>query len=103
MYKDKDRQKEANRLANKRYRERQSQGITDEGITPQGITPPNTIAEQVERDIHEPIGPLDIYSEERWSRLQAKGYVWHDGQARRPDGVIAVTVPGDLGYGGMVA
>ena len=36
MYKDKSKQKEANRQANKRYREKVSreQGITDEGITP---------------------------------------------------------------------
>ncbi len=37
MYKDKEKQKEANRLANKVYRDRQK-GITQEGITEQGIT-----------------------------------------------------------------
>ena len=36
MYKDKEAQKETNRLANKRYRERK--GITEEGITQEGIT-----------------------------------------------------------------
>ena len=37
MYKDKEEQKEANRAAIKRYRDKQK-GITSEGITEQGIT-----------------------------------------------------------------
>ena len=36
-YKDKDKQKEANRLANKRYRDNKAKGIT-EGITNESIT-----------------------------------------------------------------
>ena len=45
-YKDKDKQKEANRLANKRYRDNKAKGITEgitnEGITMEGITQPVT-------------------------------------------------------------
>lgn len=35
MYADKEKQKEANREANRRYRQK---GITEKGITPKGIT-----------------------------------------------------------------
>ena len=43
-YKDAEKQKEANRAANKRYREH-TQGITANGITEQGIThhPPDVM------------------------------------------------------------
>lgn len=48
--------------------------------------------------------PLDVYSEQRWSFLQSRGYAW---DADRQRGVIeicegackiAVTVPGDPAY-----
>ena len=40
MYKDKDRQKEANRLAKQRQR---TKGMTQEGMTGQGMTEGNTV------------------------------------------------------------
>ena len=57
----------------------------------------------------DPIGPLDIYSEQRWSYLQSMGHVWDADRQRstRPaksnecavDGeIIGVTVPGDPAY-----
>ena len=70
--------------------------------------PPNTIAEQVDRDIHEPVGPLDIYSEHRWAYLQSRGHTWDAGRQRstRPAGadvIVGVTVPGDPAYKGIAS
>ena len=44
-------------------------------------------------------GPLDVYSEARWARLQDK-YEWDEvrGVAVRADGVVLVPVPGDPAY-----
>ena len=42
MYKDKEKQKEATRIASKRYRNKQkgmTKGMTEEGMTEEGITP----------------------------------------------------------------
>lgn len=52
----------------------------------------------------EPIGPLDIYSEQRWAFLQSRGHKWDADRQRstRPAEhgsiVIGVTVPGDPAY-----
>jgi hypothetical protein len=78
------------------------QSLMDDQVCGCTCGPPNTIAEQVERDIHEPVGPLDAYSAERWARLQAKGYVWVPeavSAKKELKGVTyAVPVPGDPAY-----
>jgi hypothetical protein len=65
--------------------------------------PPNTITEQVERCLDEPLGPLDVYSVERWEHLQ-KNYVFDPsiGRARciEMSSNIALPSPGDPGYDG---
>lgn len=60
----------------------------------------------VERHVAEPerhvAGPIDVYSPERWARLQAKGWKWgSDGNAVSPYGKVLnpVPVPGDPAYG----
>ena len=61
--------------------------------------PPNAIAEQVERPVDEPIGPLDVYSPEHWARLEQQGYEWDEfaGAAMRGS-VTAMPLPGDPAY-----
>lgn len=76
MYKDKDKQKEANRLANKKYRDK-LKGITQEGITDPGITPDPRLQKTYSESalaVGLPADPLKLYSAERWASLQAKGY-----------------------------
>lgn len=56
-------------------------------------------------------GPLDVYSAERWARLQAKGYYWdpvlHRARRGRDNGSkvpqIAPPVPGDPAYRGVAS
>lgn len=57
-----------------------------------------------EPPVLESAGPLSVYAVDRWARLQMRDYVWDvDKQlAVRPDGVVAVTVPGDPAYYGAV-
>lgn len=87
MYKDKEKQREANKAAAQRRRDK-VKGCDD--ISPKGMT---------QEEGTRLLNPVDIYSPERWARLEAKGYVFKDGRGVRPDGNIAVTVPGDPGYG----
>ena len=101
------------------YRARKRDGVTDENVTKperdgQSVTecdhPSDMVCGECDTTmaaVHEainPIGPLDVYSEQRWSFLQSRGHVWDaDRQCSvRPDGVIGVTVPGDSGYRGEV-
>ena len=50
------------------------------------------------------LGPLDIYSEQRWSFLQSRGHKWDADRQRSfrpgPNGteIMGVTVPGDPAY-----
>lgn len=66
------------------------------------MEPPNTIAEQVERHIDEPLGPLDVYSPERWSSLLENGYEFDPelGRARCKEmsSNVALPSPGDPAY-----
>ena len=58
------------------------------------------VAEIIGHDIGaEPLGPLDVYSAERWAWLQDKGYEWQIDKAVDRAGVVAVPVPGDPAYG----
>jgi hypothetical protein len=88
--------------------EKRHETVTQNECDAPSVTHPNTIAEQVERDIHEPVGPLDVYSESRWSYLQSRGHVWDADRQRsfRPaehgTRVMGVTVPGDPAYDGIV-
>lgn len=87
MYKDKEKQKEANRLANKKYRDK-LKGITQESITEPGITPDPRLQKTYSESamaVGLPADPLKLYSAERWEGLQAKGYempdsAYYDGQ-----------------------
>ena len=64
-----------------------------------------SVAELMEEP-NEPIGPLDVYSEQRWAYLQSKGYVWDESSRRGVSTVsgtlativVGVTVPGDPAY-----
>jgi hypothetical protein len=72
----------------RRYRDRRK--VTRVTETEQSVTEPSVTV----------TGPLDVYSESRWSFLQSRGHVWDPDRQRsfRPDGVMGVTVPGDPGY-----
>ena len=63
-----------------------------------------TVPESSESTAAPAVGPLDVYSESRWSFLQSRGHVWNPERRRsfRPDGIMGVTVPGDPGYEGKL-
>jgi hypothetical protein len=71
------------------------------------VTHPNTIDSSTS-SLTINIGPLDVYSESRWSYLQSRGHVWDAARQRsfRPaehgTRVMGVTVPGDPAYDGIV-
>ena len=99
MYKDKHLQREANRKASQRRRDK-AKGVTmvpDKGMTT--ITP--------EQPTVTPItGPLGVYSAQRWSFLQSKGHVWDEARRRGVRSgpgseIVGVAVPGDPGYEGI--
>ena len=83
-YLDKDKQREANRLANKRYRDNKAKGITEgitnKGITMEGITQPTTDPKAgLAPDVVETINRLcpvssdmtDLQTSERTRRIAA--------------------------------
>lgn len=44
------------------------------------------------------IGPLDVYSEQRWARLEKLGYKWQGSVGIKYPDIMAVPVPGDPAY-----
>ena len=82
----------------KRYRERKK-------VTRVTVTNKPSVTEQLKSD--KPIGPLDVYSSQRWSFLQSRGHVWNQDRQRsfRPaehgSRGLGVTVPGDPAYRGV--
>ena len=127
MYKDKDKQREANKQAAQRRRHR-AKGMTiiDEGVTKRcdvtgcdapGVTVDDLVVDPSKTtvkitpdhmtiEIHEEgrlIGPLDVYSPARWNFLQSRGHKWNQQRqcSVRHDGIVGVTVPGDPGYKGV--
>ncbi len=104
MYKDKHLQKQANKRASQRRRDK-AKGMTvvpDKGMTIGGYDAPSVTDLNATIQPPDPVGPLDVYSEQRWAYLQGRGYEWfHDRDlAEHPTtGVKAVTIPGDPAYG----
>ena len=84
MYKDKTKQKEANRIANKRYRDKK--GITQEGITGQ------TRIEFIQKELNDDYlvegieGAATVFKDRdiRYERAY-KYYLWRKGQKWEPD------------------
>ena len=62
-----------------------------------------TVPESSESTAAPAVGPLDVYSEQRWSFLQSKGYKWDESWGMAVGGsgcglIMGVTVPGDPAY-----
>jgi hypothetical protein len=71
--------------------------VTDKPLSVTSVT------DKSEADVTDKVvGPLDVYSKHQWGCLQSAGYVWDAVENRACHKVkkfIAVTVPGDPGYG----
>ena len=96
MYKDKDKQRAAQRETMRRYRRKQ--GITKEGITGQGITQAGVTV----HDITEVMGvanATDPDTQAVWNRHQAqhRPTVYPDQSLRQTD----TSLPGQPGYAGV--
>jgi hypothetical protein len=88
---------DAERMREYRRRKRNAESVTGVTETERNVTEP-------EGDV---MGPLDVYSEQRWAFLQSRGHVWDAARQRSfrrgPHGsqIRGVTAPGDPAYHGM--